>query len=148
MNDELLTIGDLAARSGIAASAIRYYESRSLIASERTSGNQRRFHRSVLRRVSVIRAAQAVGLSLEEIGSALDRLPDRRTPTVRDWSRMSAAWRARLDAQITALQRLREDLDGCMGCGCLSLRACVLLNPDDRVSATGTGPRYLLGEDA
>jgi MerR family transcriptional regulator, redox-sensitive transcriptional activator SoxR len=142
-----LSIGDLAARSGVAPSALRFYESEGLIEATRSSGGQRRYAREVLRRVAFIRVAQEVGLSLSEIREALDSLPGQRTPTERDWERLSAAWRPRLDAQIRMLERLRDRLDGCIGCGCLSLRVCTLLNPDDEVSEHGPGPRYIIEED-
>lgn len=138
-----LTIGELAERSGVATSALRYYESLGLIRSRRTGGNQRRYERSMLRQVSVIRAAQSLGVSLEEIGAALAKLPGGRTPTARDWERMSAAWHERLDERIATLQRLRDDLSGCIGCGCLSLTVCRLFNPDDRAGAAGPGAQYL-----
>jgi MerR family transcriptional regulator, redox-sensitive transcriptional activator SoxR len=142
-----LTIGELAARSGVATSALRYYESRRLIAAARTGGNQRRYPRAALRRVAFIRAAHEVGLSLDEIRDALGLLPADRTPTKRDWQRLSAAWRRRLDERMAALAQLRDDLDGCIGCGCLSLRTCRLLNRDDAAAAKGTGARYLLGDE-
>ena len=138
-----LTIGELAERSGVATSALRYYESLGLIRSRRTGGNQRRYERAMLRQVSVIRAAQSLGVSLEEIGAALAKLPGGRTPTARDWERMSAAWHERLDKRIATLQRLRDDLSGCIGCGCLSLTVCRLFNPDDRAGELGTGAQYL-----
>ncbi|HET8868789.1 MAG TPA: redox-sensitive transcriptional activator SoxR [Agrococcus sp.] len=137
-SDEL-TIGHLSERSGVATSALRYYEERGLIRSRRTVGNQRRYAQATLRRVAFIRAAQNVGLSLDEIGAALASLPDARTPTKRDWHRLSQAWRPRLDQQVDRLTRLRDRLDSCIGCGCLSLRACALYNPDDELSAAGTG---------
>lgn len=140
---DLLTIGDLAARSGVAPSAIRFYESHGLVTSERTSGNQRRFRRSTLRRLAFIRTAQRVGLSLEEISSALATLPEGRTPTRADWARLSQGWRPRIDEQIERLTRLRDDLDSCIGCGCLSLQRCSLQNPNDEAAETGTGARYL-----
>ena len=127
----MLTIGELAERAGVATSAIRFYESRGLISSGRTTGNQRRYERSTLRRVAFIRTAQRVGLTLEEIGEALATLPDRRTPTKADWHRISRHWRQRLDDQIAALERLKSGLDGCIGCGCLSLRSCAFSNPGD-----------------
>lgn len=136
---QVLTIGEVARRSGVATSALRYYESRGLITAERTSGNQRRYARAVLRRVAFIRAAQRVGLGLEEIAAALDTLPEGRTPTKADWQRLSASWRPRLDEQIERLERLRDDLAGCIGCGCLSLESCALYNPDDALAARGTG---------
>ncbi|MCP3981204.1 MAG: redox-sensitive transcriptional activator SoxR [bacterium] len=138
-----LTIGELAARSGVATSALRFYEELGLIASARTPGNQRRYDRSVLRRVAVIRGAQALGVPLQEIRETLATLPDRRTPTKQDWARLSRAWRARLDERISALKRLRDDLTGCIGCGCLSLRSCGLFNRDDRDAARGPGARRL-----
>lgn len=142
----MLTVGALADRSGVATSALRFYESRGLITSERTGGNQRRFPRATLRRVAFIRAAQAVGLTLDEIGAALDRLPAGRNPTKEDWERLSASWRERLDARIADLVLLRDELTGCIGCGCLSLEACALFNPEDRAAKAGVGPRYLLGD--
>jgi MerR family transcriptional regulator, redox-sensitive transcriptional activator SoxR len=142
-----LSIGELAERSGVAASALRYYESQGLIASTRSEGGQRRFEREMLRRVSFIRVAQQVGLTLEEIRDALDSLPDKRTPTEKDWQKLSMSWRPRIEAQIRLLERLRERLDGCIGCGCLSLRVCQLLNPDDEVGSHGPGPRHLLEDD-
>ncbi|ROT33528.1 redox-sensitive transcriptional activator SoxR [Micromonospora sp. HM5-17] len=144
MRPETLTIGELAARSGVAPSALRYYERLGLIRAARTSGNQRRFDRAEVRRVSFIRIAQQVGVSLEEIRAALETLPESRTPTKADWARLSRQWRHRLDEQIELLTRLRDRLSGCIGCGCLSLRACAIYNPDDRLAAEGPGPRRLL----
>ena len=144
---EWLTIGELAERAGVATSALRFYEERGLIASERTSGNQRRYPRATLRRVSLIRAAQEIGLSLGEVAAALETLPDEGTPTKRDWERLSRAWRARLDNQIAELEALRDELTDCIGCGCLSLKSCALFNPADAVSRKGSGPRYLLGDE-
>ncbi|WP_426563724.1 redox-sensitive transcriptional activator SoxR [Angustibacter sp. McL0619] len=138
-----LVIGDVARRSGMASSAIRYYESQGLLASTRTTGGQRRFPRAVLRRLAFIRAAQNVGLSLDEIRAALDTLPSGRTPTKADWARLSRSWQARLDEQIAALERLRDGLTTCIGCGCLSLQRCRLSNPDDVLGETGPGARYL-----
>jgi MerR family transcriptional regulator, redox-sensitive transcriptional activator SoxR len=140
-----LTIGELSERSGIATSTIRYYEDRGLIRSRRTPGNQRRYDRPMLRRLAFIRTAQRVGLSLEEIEEALSALPSNRTPTKADWSRLSRGWRPRLDAQIAQLERLRDTLDSCIGCGCLSLRRCSLNNPDDVVAPRGPGPVFLDG---
>jgi MerR family redox-sensitive transcriptional activator SoxR len=134
-----LTIGQLAERAGVATSAIRFYESRGLLSSERTTGNQRRYAQSTLRRVAFIRTAQRVGLTLEEIGEALATLPDGRAPTKADWTRLSQAWRPRLDAQIRRIELLRDRLDGCIGCGCLSLRSCALTNPGDDLSDLGPG---------
>lgn len=142
MPDEL-TIGELAHRSGVAASALRFYEDRGLISSRRNPGGQRRYERATLRRVAVIRAAQGVGLSLEEIRTALAALPSGRTPNARDWERLSKTWRRRLDDRIGELERLRDRLTGCIGCGCLSLATCRLLNPADAVAAEGAGARYL-----
>ena len=141
-----LTVGQAARRCGIAPSALRFYEARGLIRSERTAGNQRRYHRSMLRRISVVLAAQALGLTLGEIADALAALPDRRTPTKRDWERLSRAWGDRLDERIARLQLLRDKLTGCIGCGCLSLRTCALYNARDRAAARGPGPRYLRGD--
>lgn len=138
-----LTIGELAGRSGVATSALRFYESRGLIAADRTAGNQRRYPRSALRRLAFIRAAQRVGLSLEEITSALAALPDRRTPNKADWQRLSKPWNARIDRQIADLERLKEKLTGCVGCGCLSLRTCALSNPDDEQGDLSAGPAWL-----
>lgn len=141
-----ITIGDLAARSGVAPSALRFYEAQGLIAAARSDGNHRRFHRATLRRVAVIRAAQAVGLSLEQVGAALDTLPHGRTPTKRDWERLSRSWRRRLNRQIEDLEQLRDDLSGCIGCGCLTLNRCGLLNAGDRAGSRGAGARYLIGD--
>ncbi len=134
-----LTVGELSARSGVASSALRYYEDQGLISSTRTSGNQRRYARATLRRVAFIRSAQRVGLTLEEIGAALATLPESRTPTKADWTRLSRAWRPRIDEQIERLERLRDRLDSCIGCGCLSLRRCALTNPDDVLAERGPG---------
>ncbi|GAA2248152.1 redox-sensitive transcriptional activator SoxR [Herbiconiux moechotypicola] len=136
----LLAIGQLSERSGVSVSALRFYEQNGLIASERTAGNQRRYRRDVLRRVAFIRTSQRVGISLAQIREALDSLPERRTPTRADWVRISAEWRAELDARIADLQHLRGELDGCIGCGCLSLTACALQNPDDVLGTEGEGP--------
>jgi MerR family redox-sensitive transcriptional activator SoxR len=138
-----LSIGELAARSGVATSALRYYEELGLLASERTAGNQRRYPRATLRRVAFIRSAQRVGLTLEEIADALATLPAGRTPTKQDWARLSRSWRPRLEAQIARLERLRDRLDGCIGCGCLSLKTCALNNPDDEVAPRGPGAVFL-----
>lgn len=144
---EHLTIGELASRSGVATSALRFYETKGLIASDRTDGNQRRYLRSTLRRVALIRAAQEVGLTLGEIAEALDALPHDSTPTRLDWERLSKGWRARLDQQIRELQALRDELTDCIGCGCLSLQSCAIFNPADAVATRGSGPRYLLGDE-
>ncbi|GAA1367364.1 redox-sensitive transcriptional activator SoxR [Catellatospora chokoriensis] len=145
MKPVTLTIGELAARSGVAPSALRFYEERGLIHSTRTSGNRRRYERSELRRVSFIRIAQQVGVSLERIRDALTELPEGRTPTKADWTRLSARWRSELDDRIALMQRLRDTLDDCIGCGCLSLQSCRLYNPGDELAAQGSGPRKLLG---
>lgn len=141
--DELLGIGEVARRSGFAASALRYYEQQGLLPAVRSPGGQRRYPRSALRRLAFVRAAQNVGLSLEEVRSALATLPDSRTPTKADWDRLSRSWRARLDEQIAGLQVLRDGLSSCIGCGCLSLRRCALSNPHDRAGEQGPGARYL-----
>lgn len=135
----ILSIGQLAERSGVPHSALRFYEDRGLISSVRTAGNQRRYEQATLRRVAFIRAAQRVGLTLDEIGEALTTLPAGRTPTKADWSRLSRQWRSRLDEQIGRLERLRDRLDGCIGCGCLSLRTCALHNPGDVLAGRGPG---------
>ena len=135
----MLTIGQLAERSGLSTSAIRFYESKGLVSSVRSAGNQRRYEKATLRRLGFVRAAQRVGLSLEEITAALATLPEERTPTKRDWHRLSRTWRVRLDEQIERLERLRDQLDSCIGCGCLSLRSCALYNPGDVLAARGPG---------
>lgn len=139
-----LAPGEVAARAGVAVSALHFYEREGLITSERTAGNQRRYHRDVLRRIAFIRVSQGLGISLARIGDALATLPDDRVPTKADWARLSRGWRADLDARIDHLQRLRDDLDGCIGCGCLSLRSCALVNTGDVLGADGPGPRRLL----
>ena len=136
---EMLTIGQVAERSGVPHTALRFYEERGLITSDRTAGNQRRYPRSVLRRLAFIRTAQRVGLSLEDMRNALATLPDGRAPNKTDWSRLSQGWRAELDARIDALHRLRDRLTSCIGCGCLSLRSCSLQNFDDAQAANGPG---------
>lgn len=138
-----LTIGEVAHRSGVAQTALRFYEQRGLIASTRTSGNQRRYERAVLRRLAFIRAAQRVGLSLEQVTEALSTLPTDHAPTKSDWTRLSRSWRDELDARIDGLQRLRDRLTGCIGCGCLSLRTCALNNPDDEMAEQGPGSPLL-----
>ncbi len=142
----MLTIGEIARRTGLSVSAIRFYEARGLVSAIRTSGNQRRFLRSDIRRLSFALIAQRPGLSLTDIGAALASLPDGRAPTQQDWAEMSKRMRARLDEQIAMLERMRERLDGCIGCCCLSLDRCALYNPDDRAREAGPGPRFLLGE--
>src|SRR5919199_2752419 len=142
-----LTIGELSHRSGVAASALRFYEDIGLLSANRTSGNQRRYGRHMLRRVAFIRAAQRVGLSLDEIHAALRSLPDNRTPTKSDWQRVSRDWTARIDRQVEELGRLKAKLTGCIGCGCLSLRTCVLTNPDDYQGEKGIGPAWLATDE-
>jgi MerR family transcriptional regulator, redox-sensitive transcriptional activator SoxR len=143
---ELLTIGEVARRSGVAASALRFYEEGGLIASERAGSGHRRYQRPVLRRIAFIVFAQRIGLSLEEIGAELAKLPPDRAPTRRDWSRLSSKWTARIDERIAELERLKAGLTECIGCGCLSLDRCQLANPGDRVAARGPGPRYWVGD--
>ena len=140
---DLLPVGELARRSGFAVSALHYYEREGLLQASRSPGGQRRYPRSALRRLAFVRAAQSVGLSLEEVRAALATLPDGRTPTRADWDRLSRSWQARLDEQIEALQALRDGLSSCIGCGCLSLRRCALSNPQDRAGEQGPGARYL-----
>jgi MerR family transcriptional regulator, redox-sensitive transcriptional activator SoxR len=144
--EAFLTIGELADRSGVSTSALRFWEEQGLLAPERGAGGRRRYPRSALRRVAFVRVASPVGVSLAEVREALATLPDGRTPTRRDWTRLSRMWRARLDERIAQLERLRDELDGCIGCGCLSLQRCRLYNREDRAAATGAGPRYLLGD--
>ena len=144
---EEITIGELAARSGVNASALRFYETRGLIRAQRTAGGQRRYERAMLRRVAFVQAARRVGLSLEEIAVALRLLPEGRTPTKADWERLSRSWRALLESRIDELETLRTRLVSCIGCGCLSLKTCGLLNSDDRAARRGAGARYLLGDE-
>lgn len=138
------TIGEAAKRCGVAASALRFYESKGLIQSIRTHGNQRRYLASTLRTISVIRAAQKVGVSLEEIKEALQALPEGRQPNKKDWEKMSKKWAKTLEQRILEMQRLQNNLDSCIGCGCLSLKSCQLFNPNDEVAIKGAGPRYLI----
>ena len=137
--EPMLTIGEVAERAGVSASALRFYDGRGLIKAERTSGNQRRYPRPTLRRVAFIRAAQQVGLSLEDITAALATLPEERTPTKSDWERLSRSWQGLLDTRIAELEALRDRLGGCIGCGCLSLKACAMVNPGDVLAAQGPG---------
>jgi MerR family transcriptional regulator, redox-sensitive transcriptional activator SoxR len=146
--NDVISIGDLAARTGVSVSAIRFYEGKKMITPFRSSGGQRRFLRSDIRRISFIRIAQGLGLTVVEIGDHLRALPQGRTPTVEDWADISGALKANLDSQIERLSRTRDILDGCIGCGCLSLKKCALYNPGDRVGAKGVGPRYVLGDRA
>ena len=141
-----LTIGDMASRSGVRTSTLRYYEERGLISSERTTGGQRRYARETLRRIAVIRAAQILGITLEDIRRALNELPGARTPDRHDWERLSQSWRTSLDDRIAELEALRDKLSGCIGCGCLSLESCALFNPDDRAARAGAGAHYLFGD--
>jgi len=144
MADDLLAIGDVAARAGVATSALRFYEREGLIEAERNSGGQRRYHRDVLRRIAFIRAAQRVGLTLDEIRASLATLPAGRTPTVHDWQELSASWRPLLDRRIRELEALRDRLTSCIGCGCLSLKWCALSNPGDVAGERGPGARFLV----
>jgi MerR family redox-sensitive transcriptional activator SoxR len=143
---DLLTITEVSRRSGVAASALRFYEDRGLISSERAGSGHRRYRRPVLRRIAFIVFAQRVGLTLEEIGDELGKLPPDRVPTRRDWSRLSRGWSGRIDERIAELERLRAGLTECIGCGCLSLDRCKLANPEDRASGLGPGPRYWIGD--
>ena len=141
-----LSIGEVSKRSGVAASALRFYEERGLITSERAGSGHRRFPRAVLRRIAFIVFAQRIGLTLEEIGGELAKLPPDRAPNKRDWSRLSGRWSGRIDAKIAELERLKAGLTECIGCGCLSLERCKLANPDDRAAQLGPGPRYWVGD--
>lgn len=143
-----LTIGELSSRSGVAPSALHFYERNGLIRSDRTDGNQRRYGRDTLRRVAFIRVSRRVGIPLKDIRSALESLPEGRTPTKKDWARLSQRWRDDLDARIRQLEHLRGDLDGCIGCGCLSLNSCTLQNPADTLGNKGTGPIRWLDKGA
>ncbi len=145
-NDSTVAIGALAQRAAVAASTLRFYESQGLIRGSRSAGNQRRYPKETLRRVAFIRIAQSVGLSLDEIRAALATLPEQRTPTRADWARLSRAWKPLLQARIASLTALRDQLDSCIGCGCLSLKTCKLYNPADAAARLGSGPRYLLGD--
>ena len=145
--DDQLSIGVLAARSGVATSAIRYYDELGLLSAERTAGGRRVYPRHALRRLSLILIARRLGLSLEEIGEALEILPVDRAPTKADWARLSTAWRVTLEGRIAELVSLRDDLTSCIGCGCLSLATCRLYNPQDAAAGAGEGPRFLLGDD-
>ena len=144
---DLLSIGEAAKRAGVAPSALRFYESRGLIQSSRGAGGQRRFKRSMLRQISLIRIAQSLGISLREISEALDNLPQTGTTTQADWELLASKWRKQLDERIRQLSILRERLDGCIGCGCLSLKACSLYNPDDQARRLGVGPRYIISDE-
>ena len=146
MIDIVIPIGELARRSGVAASALRFYEDQGLLVGQRNASGRRQFARGDLRRVAFIRAAQAVGLALDQIREALASLPDGRTPNQKDWARLSSAWRPLLDQRIADLMRLRDQLSSCIGCGCLSLTQCALYNPGDVAAKRGVGPRYLLGD--
>ena len=141
-----LSIGDLADRTGLSVSAIRFYERKGLIHPDRNAGGQRRFEGSDIRRLSFILIAQQLGLSIEQISNLMTQLPNGRTPTKADWSRISKQFRKTLDERISMMERMRDRLDGCIGCGCLSLKACSLYNPDDKARRQGTGPRYVIGD--
>jgi MerR family redox-sensitive transcriptional activator SoxR len=143
----LLTIGAMSKRTGVATSALRFYEAEGLIHATRSPSGQRRYTRDTIRRVSFIRGAQEVGLTLDDIATALRSLPEHRTPNKKDWERLARSWQPRIDHQIAMLERLRDRLTGCIGCGCLSLQACRLLNPDDQVATRGSGPRYILDDE-
>jgi MerR family redox-sensitive transcriptional activator SoxR len=143
---ELLTISEVAKRSGVAASALRFYEDRDLISSERAGSGHRRYERSVLRRIAFIVFAQRIGLTLSEIGDELSKLPPDRAPTRSDWSQLSSSWTSRIDGRIAELERLRAGLTECIGCGCLSLDRCKLANPGDRAAGSGPGPRFWVGD--
>jgi MerR family transcriptional regulator, redox-sensitive transcriptional activator SoxR len=145
-SSEPLTISEVARRSGVAASALRFYEERGLITSERAGSGHRRYRRAVLRRIAFIVFAQRIGLTLDEIGAELAKLPPDRAPNRRDWSRLSSGWTARIDERIAELERLRAGLTECIGCGCLSLERCQLSNPQDRAARLGPGPRYWIGD--
>ena len=145
--EQELSIGAVSERTGVATSALRYYEDEGLIHATRSPGGQRRYARDTIRRVSFVRVAQQVGLTLDEIREALESLPENRTPTHKDWSRLSTSWRPRLDEQIAMLERLRDRLDQCIGCGCLSLGVCKLANPGDEAAERGPGPRFVLDDD-
>lgn len=144
---ELLAIGEVARRSGVASSALRFYEQRGLISSDRAGSGHRHYPRPVLRRIAFIVFAQRIGLTLDEIGTELAKLPPHQAPTRRDWSRLSATWASRIDDRIAELQRLKLGLTECIGCGCLSLDRCKLANPDDRAARLGPGPRYWIGDE-
>ena len=143
---DLLSIGQLARRTGLSVSAIRFYEARGLVSPRRNQGRQRRFFRSDIRRLSFVLIAQQLGFSIAEIRKLLASLPQGRTPTLKDWNQISTGFRRELDSRIAAMTRMRDNLDGCIGCGCLSLKKCRLYNPADRARKTGTGPRYILGD--
>ena len=140
------SVGEVAARAGVATSALRFYEANGLIHSERNSSGHRRYRADVLRRVGFIRVAQRVGLPLNEIRTALESLPEGRTPNRKDWATLASSWQPILDERIAMLEAMKEQLDGCIGCGCLSLDTCALYNPNDRAASFGPGPRYLLGD--
>ena len=146
--EQLLSVGEVAERAGLATSAVRFYEAQGLIAARRAESGHRQFRRDVLRRLAFVRVAQRVGLRLEEIAEALAGLPEDRAPTKAEWARLSRGWRARLDERIALLEGLRDGLSSCIGCGCLSLRTCALSNPGDWAATLGPGPRYLLGDSS
>lgn len=143
---DTLTIGELAARTGLSVSAVRYYEMRGLVTARRSAGRHRQFQRADIRRVSFVRIAQSLGLSIEDVLEALSALPEGRTPNAADWRTISTRIKMLIEARIAELERTRDRLDGCIGCGCLSLKKCALYNPDDRAAKKGAGPRYVLGD--
>lgn len=143
LNETNLAVGTVANRCGVNVSTLHFYEEKGLIQSWRNPGNQRRYKRDVIRRISIIKAAQKMGISLEEIKSAFDRLPENRTPTKTDWAKLSRAWQKQLNARIAYMERLRDSLNGCIGCGCMSLKNCPIHNPDDEMSLKGNGPVIL-----
>lgn len=147
MAESWLSVGEVAERSGFAPSAVRFYERRGLVRAERSVGNQRQFRRDVLRRLAFIRIAQKVGLSLEEIAAALGTLPADKAPSAKDWQLLTRGWRERIDERIVLLDALRSGLSTCIGCGCLSLRTCVLANPGDEAARGGAGPQYLMSDE-
>ncbi len=146
MESHWSSISQTSVRAGVAASTLRFYEAQGLISGRRSAGGHRQYPRDALRRIAFIRAAQVVGLTLPEIATALSSLPQQRTPTKRDWTRLAKSWGPRLDEQIASLQLLRAKLDSCIGCGCLSMQSCALYNPNDSAAARGSGARYLLGD--
>lgn len=145
---DMLTVGEVAHRSGIATSAVRFYEDQGLISSVRTAGNQRRYPRHVLRRISIILAARRFGITLAEVAEVFEGLPDNRMPSKRDWTRISRRWHAQLEARRREIEKLEDELTGCIGCGCLSLATCRIVNPEDELSELGPGPRRLIPPDA
>lgn len=144
----MISIGQMADRTGLAVSAIRFYEAEGLVRPIRTAGGQRQFHRADIRRLSFVRISQQLGFTIADIRDQMQKLPEGRTPNRADWTRLARGFRADLDVRIASLQKLRDSLDGCIGCGCLSLKRCALYNPNDQARRAGPGPRYLMGNDA